>query len=164
MHATQPSQAIVPTPAELIARARALIPMLTARAQKAKQERSLPAETIADLQAAGLFRVLQPKRGGGADADPATKFEIQLALGEGCMSTAWVYGVVGLHPWLMGLYDDRAGEELWGKDDTTLVSSSLMPAVRAVPTSGGFRLSGRWKFSIGCEHCAWAFLGAVANE
>ena len=30
---------------------------------------------------------------------------IQLALGEGCMSTAWVYGVVGLHPWLMGLFD-----------------------------------------------------------
>ena len=62
------------------------------------------------MQAAGLFRVLQPKRWGGYEMDPATYFEIQLALGEGCMSTAWVYGVVGLHPWLMGLFDDRAAQ------------------------------------------------------
>jgi 3-hydroxy-9,10-secoandrosta-1,3,5(10)-triene-9,17-dione monooxygenase len=164
MHATEPSQAIVPTPAELIARTRALIPVLAARAPKAEQERRLPAETIADLRAAGLFRVLQPKRWGGYEMDPGTYFEIQLALGEGCMSTAWVYGVVGLHPWLMGLYDDCAAQELWGKDDTTLVSSSLMSASRAVPAPGGFRLSGHWKFSSGCEHCSWSYLGAVANE
>lgn len=153
-----------PTPQELIARARALIPKLAARAPQAEQERRLPKETIADMQAAGLFRVLQPKRWGGYEMDPATYFEIQLALGEGCMSTAWVYGVPGIHPWLMGLYDDRAAQEVWGEDDTVLISSSLMPAGAATPAPGGFRLRGRWKFSSGCEHCAWAFLGAVATE
>jgi 3-hydroxy-9,10-secoandrosta-1,3,5(10)-triene-9,17-dione monooxygenase len=164
MQATQQVATAVPTPAELIARTRALIPVLAARAAKAEQDRRLPAQTIADMQAAGLFRVLQPKRWGGYELDPATYFEIQMALGEGCMSTAWVYGVVGLHPWLMGLYDDRAAQELWGKDTATLVSSSLMPAGRAERSPGGFRLTGHWKFSSGCEHCAWAYLGAVGHE
>jgi alkylation response protein AidB-like acyl-CoA dehydrogenase len=147
MHATQDVKSdvktIAPAPADLIARARALTSTLAARALKAEQDRRVPAETIADMQAAGLFRVFQPKRWGGYEMDPATYFEIQLALAEGCMSTGWVYGVVGLHPWLMGLFDDRAAQEVWGTDDATLICSSLMPTGTAVSTPGGFRLSGR---------------------
>ncbi len=164
MHATHDVKTVTPSPEEIIARARALIPALAERAATAERARRVPRETIADMQAAGLFRVFQPKRWGGYEMDPATYFEIQFALGEGCMSTAWVYGVVGLHPWLMGLFDDRAARDLWGEDDTVLVCSSLMPTGTAVPTSGGFRLSGRWKFSSGCEHCGWAYLGGTPSE
>jgi len=161
MHANQDVKTIAPAPADLIARARTLIPTLAARAGKAEQDRRVPDETIADMQAAGLFRVFQPERWGGYEIDPATYFEIQLALAEGCMSTGWVYGVVGLHPWLMGLFDDRAAREVWGKDDTVLICSSLMPTGVAVAAPGGFRLSGRWKFASGCEHCGWAYLGGT---
>jgi 3-hydroxy-9,10-secoandrosta-1,3,5(10)-triene-9,17-dione monooxygenase len=164
MHVHQDVKTIAPAPSELIARARALIPTLAARAAKAEQDRRVPVETIADMQAAGLFRVFQPKRWGGYEMDPATYFEIQLALAEGCMSTGWVYGVVGLHPWLMGLFDDRATQEVWGTDDATLICSSLMPTGTAVAAPGGFRLSGRWKFSSGCEHCNWAYLGGTPTE
>jgi 3-hydroxy-9,10-secoandrosta-1,3,5(10)-triene-9,17-dione monooxygenase len=161
MHATQDVKTIAPAPADLIGRARALIPMLAARAAKAEQDRRVPDETIADMQAAGLFRVFQPERWGGYEIDPAAYFEIQLALAQGCMSTGWVYGVVGLHPWLMGLFDDRAAQEVWGNDDTVLIFSSLMPTGVAVAVPGGFRLSGRWKFASGCEHCGWAYLGGT---
>jgi 3-hydroxy-9,10-secoandrosta-1,3,5(10)-triene-9,17-dione monooxygenase len=159
-----PRQAVAPSPQELIVRARALIPVLAARGPQADAARRLPKETIADMQAAGLFRVLQPKRWGGYEMDPATYFEIQLALGEGCMSTAWVYGVPGIHPWLLGLFDDRAARDVWGEDDSTLICSSLMPAGKVVPAPGGFRLSGHWKFSSGSDHCQWAYLGATAEE
>ena len=153
------AKSTTPTPAQVIARARSLAPVLAQRAAAAEQERRLPDETIADMQAAGFFRVLQPKRWGGYEMDIATYWEVQLALAEGDMSTAWVYGVVGVHPWLMGLMDDRAARDVWGEDDTTLISSSLMPAGTVTRAPGGFRLSGRWKFSSGCQHCQWAFLG-----
>jgi hypothetical protein len=55
-------------------------------------------ETIADMQRAGFFRVLQPKRWGGYEMDLHTFYEVQLALAEGDMSTAWIYGVSGVHP------------------------------------------------------------------
>ena len=62
-----------------------------------------------------------------------------MALAEGDMSVAWVYGVVGAHPWLISLYDDRAARDVWGEDESTLVCSSLMPVGMAKAAPGGFR-------------------------
>lgn len=148
-----------PSSEDMIARARALIPALRRRAPEGDRERRLPNETIAEMQAAGLFKVLQPKRWGGYELDILTYFDVQMALGEGDMSVAWVYGVVGIHPWFVAFLDDRVANDIWGRDDTTLICSSLMPAGVAKPIDGGFRVSGQWKYASGCEHCAWAFLG-----
>jgi 3-hydroxy-9,10-secoandrosta-1,3,5(10)-triene-9,17-dione monooxygenase len=150
-----------PAPAEIIARARAMIPTLAARSREARRQRRIPDETIADMQRAGFFRVLQPKRWGGYEMDLGTFYEVQLALAEGDMSTAWVYGVSGVHPWFMALLDDRAAQEVWGRDTSTLICSSLMPVGRATVAEGGFRLGGHWKYASCCEHCDWALLGAM---
>jgi 3-hydroxy-9,10-secoandrosta-1,3,5(10)-triene-9,17-dione monooxygenase len=86
---------------------------------------------------------------------------VQLALAQGDMSTAWIYGVCGVHPWFMALLPERAAEEVWGVDNNTLICSSLMPAGKAVAAPGGHRLSGRWKYASCCAHCDWALLGAL---
>jgi 3-hydroxy-9,10-secoandrosta-1,3,5(10)-triene-9,17-dione monooxygenase len=144
----------------MIGRARALIPALRQRALKGERERRVADATIAEMQAAGLFRVLQPKRWGGYELDVPTCFEIQMALGEGDMSVAWIYGIVGLHPWLLALYDDRAAQDVWRDDSTTLICSSLQPAGTATPAEGGFVLNGHWRYCSGSDHCRWAFIGA----
>ena len=36
-----------------------------------------------------------------------------------------------------------------------------MPSGTAMPEQGGYRVQGRWRYSSGCEHCDWAFLGAT---
>lgn len=151
----------VPSAAEMIARARAMIPVLRERAADGEKNRRIAKQTIAEMQAAGLFRVLQPKRWDGFELDVRTYFEIEMALAEGDMSVAWVYGVVGVHPWAMALFDDRAANDVWGNDRSTLISSSLMPSGAATPVPGGFRITGQWRYSSGCEHCDWAFLGAT---
>jgi 3-hydroxy-9,10-secoandrosta-1,3,5(10)-triene-9,17-dione monooxygenase len=153
--------AATPEPTEIIARARAMIPALAERSLEGRRQRRIPDATIADMQRAGFFRVLQPKRWGGYEMDLSTFYEIQLALAEGDMSTAWIYGVSGVHPWFMALLDDRAAQEVWHSDTSALICSSLMPAGRAAPAEGGYRLSGRWRYASGCEHCDWALLGAM---
>jgi 3-hydroxy-9,10-secoandrosta-1,3,5(10)-triene-9,17-dione monooxygenase len=150
-----------PEPTEIVARARAMIPALAQRSLEGRRQRRIPDETIADMQRAGFFRVLQPKRWGGYEMDLHTFYEIQLALAEGDMSTAWIYGVSGVHPWFMALLDDRAAQEVWRSDTSALICSSLMPAGRATPAEGGYRLSGRWRYASCCEHCDWALLGAM---
>ncbi len=149
------------TPDILIARARAMVPVLKERAKRATAERRIPDETIAEMQAAGFFRILQPKRWGGYEMNPNVFFEVQKLLAEGCMSTGWVYGVVGGHPYELALFHDQAQVDVWGEDDSILVSSSYQPVGKVERTEGGFYLSGRWGFSSGSEHCQWVLLGAM---
>lgn len=156
-----PRDRTAPSAAELLARARAMIPALAARSAQGDKDRRLPKENIAEMQAAGLFHVLRPKSSDGYELTPSDFFEIQIALAEGDFATAWIYGIVGLHPWLMGLLDQRAAQDVWSKDAAALISSSLMPVGVATPAADGYRLSGHWQYSSGCEHCTWAFLGAT---
>jgi len=88
-------------------------------------------------------------------------FKVQMILAEACMSTAWVLGVVAIHNWQLGLFDHRAQHDVWGEDDSTLISSSYMPVGKVEHVDGGYRLSGHWGFSSGSKHCQWVFLGAM---
>ncbi len=146
---------------EVLARVRALLPALAARVHEAAELRRLPDETVADLGRAGLFRLLQPARWGGAEVDPGVFFEAQLTLATVCPSTAWVMGVVGVHAWQLALFPLAAQEEVWGESRDALISSSYAPTGKVERVDGGFKLRGRWSFSSGCDHCQWAFLGGL---
>lgn len=155
-----------PSGAELIARARAMVPVLREREQSAAAARQVPAETIRDFIAAGFFKVLQPRRYGGYEMSPAVYCEIARTLAEGCMSSAWVYGVVAVHNWQLALFDPQAAEDVWANNGEVLISSSYMPMGQVTKVEGGYRISGRWAFSSGSEHCDWVILGGnmVADE
>lgn len=151
----------VPTPEELVDRARAMIPTLKARARKCTKDGNVSVETIAEMQEAGFFRILQPKRWGGYEMHPNVFFDVQKLLAEGCMSTGWMYGVVGCHPYELALFHDQAQAEVWGEDSAMLVSSTYQPVGKIERTEGGYYLSGRWGFSTGSTHCGWVLLGAM---
>lgn len=151
----------MPSHDELVARANAMIPALKARARACVSARDVPAETIAEMQEAGFFRVLQPERWGGYEMHPNVFFDIQKQLAEGCMSTGWMYGVLGCHPYELALFHDRAQAEVWADDAAMLVSSTYQPVGKVTRVEGGFRLSGHWGFSTGSVHCGWVLLGSV---
>jgi 3-hydroxy-9,10-secoandrosta-1,3,5(10)-triene-9,17-dione monooxygenase len=138
-----------------------MVPVLAERAPRAEQDRCIPRETIADLKQAGLFRAIQPRRYGGYELDPRVFFDLQATLAEGCMSSGWVYGVVGVHNWQLALFDPRAQEDVWSKDTALLIASSYMPRGQVARVDGGFRFSGRWGFSSGVDHADWLFLGGI---
>lgn len=145
----------------LLADARLLVPIIRARQLDTAKLGKLPDETIKAMQEAGFFRIMQPKRYGGYELDPQVFFEVQQILAEGCMSTAWVLGVVAIHNWQLGMYDDQAQQDVWKDDSSILISSSYMPVGKVTPTEGGYMLSGKWGFSSGSKHCQWAFLGGM---
>jgi len=152
-----------PTPKEVIARARAMIPVLIERAPRQQAARRILDETMADMKAAGLFRILQPKRYGGYEMSPRTFFDVQFALAEGDTSVGWVFGILGVHSFHLALFDDRAADDVWAENSDALIASPYSPG-KAVPVEGGYRLTGHWKFSSGTEHCDWIFLGGVVDH
>lgn len=155
------ADASIPTPAELIERARAMIPAIKARAAQCTAERRIPSDTIREFQEAGFFKILQPKRWGGYEMEPNVFFEVQKLLAQGCMSTGWVYGVVGGHPYELALFPHQAQEDVWADDNSVLISSSYQPVGKVERVEGGYKLSGHWGFSSGSEHCNWVLLGAM---
>lgn len=141
-----------------------LVPLLRDRQAKTRENRSLLPETISDLKKTGFFRVLQPKKYHGLELLPQDYCRIITQLAEGCMSTAWVCGVIGVHPFQLALFDERAQKEVWSDDPDCLVSSSYAPMGKVTKHKDGFMFSGRWGWSSGCDHCEWVLLGGIVPE
>src|SRR6516162_4381796 len=141
-------------------RARALIPRIAERAPAAAAARRLPDEIIAEYRAAGILRILQPRRFGGLQGRFSLFSRIVEELTHGCASAAWVYAVLGEHQWIIASYPEQAQIDVWGDDPEAVACSSLAPRAAARRITGDWRLSGRYSFSSGCDYAQWAIIGA----
>lgn len=146
---------------DLKSRAAALEPALAARAAETEALRRLPDETIAELKAAGLHRICQPARLGGAEVPLDEACDIVATLARGCSSTGWVTGVYTDHQILIGMFDPRAADDVWGDNPDALVSAGFTPVGGNERVEGGWRVSGSWEWSSGCDHADWLILGCL---
>lgn len=146
------------------ARASALLPALKERAARAEQLRRIPSDSVRDLLASGLIRIGIPDRFGGCGFDIDATFAVSMELGRGCGSTAWCYSTWSAHNWFLGYFPERCQEEHFAAGTDVLVASALNPANgRAEPVPGGYRVSGRWTFSSGCDAADWVIVGCGAR-
>lgn len=150
--------------AAMLGRVQSLQTLLRANTEQARNARRVPSQNILALQQAGFFLALQPARWGGYELDPQDFFRMQLAIAESCMSTAWASGIIAVHAFQLALMDPQAQQDVWGEDIHTRISSSYAPMGRVEPVAGGFRFSGRWGWSSGCDHCSWALLGGILPD
>src|SRR5262245_26886553 len=151
--------------AAMIARARALLPRLRERAARTEELRHLPPETERDLHEAGLFRMLQPRRIGGAELDYVALIDCADLLGQADASVAWNLANLASHQWMLGMFEQKAQDLVWGRDPDTLIASSfIFPAGRATKVDGGYRLHGSWPFSSGVASCEWNMLASVVSS
>jgi 3-hydroxy-9,10-secoandrosta-1,3,5(10)-triene-9,17-dione monooxygenase len=150
---------------ELVGAARELVPVLRERARKPEQLRRVPDETISDIRAAGLFKVLQPACYGGYEADMETYFDVVLTLSAADGSVGWVYTVLLAHTWMLSLMSPHARDEVWGRDPSTLMSSPSAPRSGYIDKMAeGYRIDGRFGFSSGCHHASWVLVLGVARN
>ena len=153
----------IPSDEEIVARATAMIPTLRSRIFECEALGRVPDETIAEFEKAGFFRILQPKAFGGYEKSPLTFYRVLQELASGCPSSGWVMMVLGVHNWEVALLDPKAAHDLWDKNDAVRISSSYAPFGGGVKVDGGYQVKGRWKFSSGCNHATWVFLGGFVS-
>ncbi|MGH7003834.1 MAG: acyl-CoA dehydrogenase family protein [Alphaproteobacteria bacterium] len=150
-----------PAPAELVARAKALAPVLRQRAVAAEQRGRVPDETVRDYEAAELCKLWIPRRYGGFEMDLETGLETCWEAAKGCASSAWCLSVWQQHSWIVAHLPEQAQEETLGADPNFHIGSVLSPRGKAKKVAGGYVLSGRWPFASGCDHGWWIMLGAT---
>lgn len=146
---------------ELVALARNFAPELAGRALETEQLRRVPDETFAAFKDLGLLRVFVPEKFGGHDLELRTVIETARELGESCGSSAWCLAICTLHNWLVTGFPESAQQEVFGPGPDSVVCGVFMPAGRAQPVDGGFRLSGQWDFASGSDHSGHAVLAAL---
>lgn len=138
---------------------RALVPQLRARAETCERERRLVDDNLEALASCGAFSLTVPHRYGGLELDLPAQVRVLAALGAGCGSTAWVASLYSVCAWFVGLFDDRAQDEVFTSPDVR-VAGIFSPTGVLTPVDGGYRLSGRWSFNTGCLHAQWDALAA----
>jgi alkylation response protein AidB-like acyl-CoA dehydrogenase len=144
---------------DYVARTQAILPLLRDLEADNEANRRTHPDAIAAMRQAGLFRILQPSRLGGAERDMRTMHEVVRLLATASSSASWVLMVVLAHTWMLGMFDERAQDEIAADDPDTIIAGSLAPTARAVPVPGGWRLTGTWPFASGCDHAKWSLFG-----
>ena len=149
---------------EMKERARRLVPGLRERQQKTETLRRIPEESLAELHAAGLFRIHQPARVGGSELPFRAIVEIGAIIAGGCASTAWVLTNLISHHWMLGYFPPETQDEVWRDDPDHLIGSAfIFTCGKAKRVAGGYRISGRWPFSSGVDPSTWLLVGALVE-
>lgn len=131
-------------------------------AAEGERDRRLAAPVIEALAAAGVFRMLAPERAGGLEATPRELVEAVEDLAAGDAAAGWIAAVAATSGMVLGyLAQDVAREVL--SPATAMIGGVFAPRGRAVQDGDGFRVTGRWPFASGCEHCDWLMGGAVVD-
>jgi len=150
---------------EMVGHARDLAPKIAARADACEKLRRLPDETERELHAAGLFRIAQPARVGGAELDIGIFVDVCAEIARVCPSTAWNIGNLGSHHWMLGYFPPETQAELWDVSADVLIATSLVfPAGRGRKVAGGYEISGRWPLSSGVDNSDWNMLAFTVRE
>jgi 3-hydroxy-9,10-secoandrosta-1,3,5(10)-triene-9,17-dione monooxygenase len=149
---------------ELLGRAEELLPRLRKRAAGAEDLRRMPEETAQDFHEAGLFRMVQPTRVGGAELDYGILVDMGAVVGRACGSSAWNLINLGCHHWMLGMFPPQVQDDIWDENPDALVASSfIFPAGHAKRVEDGYLFSGRWPFSSGVDNSDWNMLGGMVR-
>jgi 3-hydroxy-9,10-secoandrosta-1,3,5(10)-triene-9,17-dione monooxygenase len=79
----------IPTPEDLLDRARAMVPEIRALAEETERNRNVSQHVIDKIRDAELLRTCRPKEFGGFEYDGEVALKIALTISAACASTGW---------------------------------------------------------------------------
>lgn len=152
---------IAPADSSLLRAAVELAPRIRAAADQTEAERRLPSGLVTDMARAGLFRLCVPAQFGGGEVDVATMLRAIEITAEADGAAGWCV-TIGASTGVTAAYlREDAAREIYGRDPDVVTGGVFAPRGKAVSVEGGYRVSGRWAFASGIEHCAWRMGGCL---
>lgn len=152
------------TKAELVGRAKELVPGIAARAEACEQLRAPHDDTIRELIDAQLFELLVPKRWGGHELGLDAQIEIVEVLSSACMSTGWIAAFYMGHNWMAIKYSEQAQAEIFDGKPYALIPAAGAPTLTAKRVDGGWLVSGRATWGSGIMHADWVLAAGMDDE
>ena len=149
--------------AALLARTRALAPLILSVRDEIEAQRRLPISLVRAMAEAGLFHLMTPRAFGGLEADPLTFLSVVEELGRADGSCAWLL-ITNNGGVCTASVEESVGRAIYAADPMVVIGGTMVPSGRAVAVAGGYRVNGRWAFASGIEHCGWLAAGCVTMD
>ena len=151
---------------EVLEGVRALAPEIVARASEAEGLRRMPPDLSGKLKAAGVFRMYAPKSHGGLELSFPDGLRViaEVARIEG--SAGWTTMIGCASALILSRMPKETFEAIFGRFGPDMIQAGLAgaPRGRAERVEGGYRVSGEWPFSSGCEHADFVIGACVVTE
>ena len=153
------------TTEELLERARALRPIFSEKIEETERLTHIPEDLHEQLQEAGFYQLLTPKRYGGHEVDLPTYVKIWTEIARGDMSGAWNSCLAANHALqLASWFPEQTQEEIFrtpGGMKAASVAAPLSSFARKV--DGGWELDGKVSYCSGIPYSTH-YMGQALTE
>ncbi|MFB6460947.1 acyl-CoA dehydrogenase family protein [Bradyrhizobium tunisiense] len=140
----------------LVARARAVAPLIAREADEIERTRRLTPVVVAALIENGLYRALLPQSLDGTEASVEAFMQVLEEIAKADASTAWCLGQCAVCATIAASLDHDTAREIFNTPPGILAWGAIAHEARSV--EGGYRVTARWDFASGSRQASW--LGA----
>ena len=140
-----------------------LADQIRAASEEIERGRRLPPSIATAMKEAGVFGMAMPRAWGGPELDPLTQFRVieALAMAEG--SVGWC-AMIGSDDGYITAFLDQAVARAMYPDILVATGAAATTTGQAMRVPGGYRVSGRFPFVSGSQHCEWVWLGCIVVD
>jgi indole-3-acetate monooxygenase len=136
---------------------------LRARSVEIEQARRLPADLVQSLTDAGLFRFWVPQQYGGPETPVLEGLDTFIELARHDAATAWCVFIANTTALLSAFMEPACAREVFGRPDA-VCGGFAQPMGRATVADGGLRVTGRWQWGSGTQHCTHVGGGMIVVD
>ena len=149
----------------IVARARALAPLIEAEADRAEIETTTTAAVVDALRDSELFWLLVPSEFGGLDTDVCTALAVFETLAYADGSVGWSAMANSTSSCFAAIYTGESAARTMFTDDSLAIHAGMLgPVGSARRVDGGYRVTGRYSFGSGCAHASYIGAGTIETD
>ena len=127
-------------------------------------DRKIPDQLIDEMAQKGFFRLLIPKTYKGEEIDYLDYLALVQEISKADGSMGWCFNQNNILSTNAAIMPKTLAEEIWS-DQRAILCNGPTQYSNAIPTEGGYRLTGRWNFSSGSQHATWVIaISTIENR
>ena len=150
---------------EMVAKARAMRPLLEANATRHEELGELTPEVVAALEEARMFWMAGPERIGGLALPSAGQGKVVAEIAKGCPSTAWTLSIINSCVWLASAMSFEMQDYIFpDKANPPKVCAPTNGAGTLVAEGDHWILNGKWAYGSGSHHSRFALVPAEGAD
>ncbi len=150
--------------AQILANARAMAPAIAARSREIEALRRLPADLVADLRAAGFFRMGRSRAKGGPQMTLPQHIDVIEVLAHADPSVGWCVKIGTDSGLIAEFLTPTASARLLPDPDMITAGQFTTAHGTLERVEGGYRLTGRFPFGSGVTHADVVMSGGALVE